>query len=425
MKNFTQQKLQGAFGSAGSEHQTRLADDGPQTTRTHHAAQLLPTMATAGKTITCRAAVCWEPLKPLSVEEVTVDPPQEGEVRVRMVAASICQTDFSALKGYVVKGFFEGMYPVIPGHEGVGVVESVGPGVTSVGSGDHVVPTFGKQCNKCRFCQSDDTNMCAETDGFGLMPDGSARAKARGKALHQLASLGTFAEYSVMAETSLAKVDAGVPMAHLSPIGCCIPTGVGTALNEARVARGSSCAVWGLGGVGLSVVLGCRLAGAATIVGVDVNPGREALARKFGCTDFIDASALDRPVAEYMAERYNGGFDFTFESAGSVVAMREAYESCRYLGGRCVVVGGSPAGSLLAVSPNDLMLGRRISGCLFGLYRFRNDLPKLVDMVSAGQIPIDDYITHTMRLDQINEALEVMKSGESVRIAIQIQAGDS
>ncbi|KAE8745235.1 hypothetical protein FOCC_FOCC008026 [Frankliniella occidentalis] len=236
----------------------------------------------------------------MSVEEVVVEPPEEGEVRVKLLSASICRTDFCCLKGFTIKKFYAGGWPVIPGHEGVGVVESVGPKVTSVQQGDHVIPSFGAQCNKCSLCQSSRTNMCL---------------------LSNLASLGTFAEYSVMAETSLARVNKSVPTAPLSVMGCCVPTGMGTALNEAKVTPGSVCAVWGLGGVGLSIVLGCKMAGASTIVGVEIHPEKEANARKFGCTDFIDSKSLDKPVSEYLAERFGGGCDFTFESTGSTKAM--------------------------------------------------------------------------------------------------------
>lgn len=375
-------------------------------------------MATTGKPIQCRAAVCWEPLKPLVIEEVLVAAPRAGEVRVRMVAASICQTDFAALKGYQINKFYEGAYPVVVGHEGVGVVESVGPGVTTMQPGDHVVPTFGKKCNACVLCDSGKTNLCLDTNGSGTMPDGTTRVTAKGQAVYQLACLGTFAEYAVFAETSTAKVNPSVPMKHLAPIGCCIPTGMGSALNQAGVTPGSSCAVWGLGGVGLAVVLGCRLAGAATILGLDINPDKKAVAMKFGCTEFIDPATLTKPAAQYMAERFNGGLDFAFESSGSVVAMKDAFESVKFAGGQCVVIGGAPQGNHIAIDPNYLLCEKRISGCLFGRYNFRNDLPMLVDQVAAGRIPIDDFVTHDFPFDEIHAALEVMKAGKGIRVAL-------
>ncbi|KAK3927222.1 Alcohol dehydrogenase class-3 [Frankliniella fusca] len=368
--------------------------------------------------ITCRAAVCWEPHQPLSIEEVVVEPPQKGEVRVKFLSASICQTDFCCLRGYKIKGFYAGRWPVVPGHEGVGVVESVGPGVTSVQPGDHVIPSFGSQCNECALCKSSRTNQCLVTNENAVLPAGGTRLKVKGQMLYQLASLGTFAEYTVMAETSLARVNKAVPTASLSVMGCCVPTGVGTALNEAGVYPGATCAVWGVGGVGLSIVLGCRMAGAAVIVGVDVNPDKEASARKFGCTDFVNAKTLGKPVSEFLAEKFPGGFDFTFESSGNVEAMNEAFESCRDAGGHCVVVGGSPVGKNLSLFPGHLLNGRKLSGCLFGGYRFRNDLPALVEKVAAGEIPVDDYITGSFKLSEINEAMEVMKTGKGIRIAI-------
>ncbi|XP_026290000.2 alcohol dehydrogenase class-3-like [Frankliniella occidentalis] len=375
-------------------------------------------MSTAGKAITCRAAVCWEPNQPLSVEEVVVEPPEEGEVRVKLLSASICRTDFCCLKGFTIKKFYAGGWPVIPGHEGVGVVESVGPKVTSVQQGDHVIPSFGAQCNKCSLCQSSRTNMCLLSNDRAVLPAGVTRVKAKGQMLYQLASLGTFAEYSVMAETSLARVNKSVPTAPLSVMGCCVPTGMGTALNEAKVTPGSVCAVWGLGGVGLSIVLGCKMAGASTIVGVEIHPEKEANARKFGCTDFIDSKSLDKPVSEYLAERFGGGCDFTFESTGSTKAMAEAFESVRDGGGHCVVVGGVPEGQNLSIYPGHLLNGRALTGCLFGGYRFRNDLPSLVEMIAEGKIPVDDYITGSFKLAEINKAMDTMRSANGIRITI-------
>ncbi|XP_034232529.1 alcohol dehydrogenase class-3-like [Thrips palmi] len=379
-------------------------------------------MTTAGKPIACRAAVCWEPHKPLSIEDVVVDPPRAGEVRVRMVAASICRTDLCAIEGHTIIMFYEGMYPVILGHEGVGVVESVGPGVTSMQPGDHVVPSFGKKCNKCAMCASGGTNLCQATSGQCVMADGTTRVTARGTPVYQVACIGAFAEYAVLAEDTTAKVNPAVPMKHLSPIGCCIPTGMGSALNEAKVGPGSTCVVWGLGGVGLAVVLGCRLAGATTILGVDINPDKEALARKFGCSEFLDPKTLDKPIAQYMAERFpGGGCDFAFESAGSLTAMKDAFDSVRVGGGHCVVIGGTPHGTLLGIGPGDLLCGKRISGCLFGGYHFRNDLPKLVDEVAAGRIPIDDFVTHDFRFEDIGKALDVMRTGKGIRVSLQFE----
>ncbi|XP_071829890.1 alcohol dehydrogenase class-3-like isoform X1 [Apostichopus japonicus] len=369
--------------------------------------------------ITCRAAVAWEAGKPLSLEEVEVAPPRKGEVRVKILATGVCHTDAYTLSGTDP----EGKFPCILGHEGGGVVESIGEGVTSVKPGDHVVPLYIPQCRECKFCKSPKTNLCSvirSTQGKGVMPDGTSRFTCKGKTLFHFMGTSTFTEYTVLAEISVAKVNEKAPLEKVCLLGCGISTGYGAALNTAKVEEGSNCAVWGVGCVGLAVIAGCKLAGAKRIVAIDLNNKKKELAMAFGATEFFNPKESDKPTTQAMVEMTDGGMDFTFECIGNVKTMREALESCHKGWGVSTIIGVAGAGQEISTKPFQLVTGRVWKGTAFGGYKSRDGVPKLVDDYMAGKIKVDEFITHNVSLDEINKAFDLLHEGVSIRTIVNL-----
>ncbi|KAL5018949.1 hypothetical protein ScPMuIL_004671 [Solemya velum] len=373
---------------------------------------------TVGKPIECRAAVAWEAKKPLSLETVTVDPPKAGEVRLKVVATGVCHTDAYTLDGFDP----EGLFPVILGHEGGGIVESVGDGVTSVCPGDHVIPLYVPQCYECKFCKSPKTNLCQKirlTQGKGVMPDGTSRFTCKGKQLSHFMGTSTFSEYTVVAEISLCKVAPEAPLDKTCLLGCGISTGYGAALNTAKVEPGSVCAVWGLGAVGLAVIMGCKKAGASKIIGVDINPDKAIIASEFGATDFVNPKDTpDKPIQQVIIELTDGGCDFTFECIGSVATMRAALESCHKGWGVSTIIGVAASGQEISTKPFQLVTGRVWKGTAFGGWKSRESVPKLVDSYMKGELKVNEFVSHTLKIDEINKAFDLMHAGESIRSVV-------
>ncbi|XP_062554605.1 alcohol dehydrogenase class-3 [Armigeres subalbatus] len=369
---------------------------------------------TAGQVIKCKAVVAWEAKKPLSIETIEVAPPKTGEVRVKISASGVCHTD-----AYTLGGFdSEGVFPVILGHEGAGVVESVGEGVTKFKPGDHVIPLYIPQCFECKFCKSPKTNLCPKiraTQGKGLMPDGTSRFTCKGQQVFHFMGTSTFSEYTVVAEISLCKIDETAPLDKVGLLGCGIATGYGAALNTAKVEKGSSCAIWGLGAVGLAVAMGCKAAGASRIIGVDINADKIKLGAQFGCTEFVNPKDYDKPIQEVLVEKTDGGLDYTFECVGNVNTMRAALESCTRGWGVSVIVGVAEAGREIATRPFQLVTGRTWKGTAFGGWKSVESVPKLVTSYLNKELMVDEFITHTMPVEDINEAFTLMHEGKSIR----------
>ena len=364
-----------------------------------------------------RAAVAWEPKKPLAIEEVELAGPKAGECLVRLVATGVCHTDAYTLSGRDPSGLF----PTVLGHEGGGVVEEVGPGVTSLKAGDHVIPLYIPECRQCEFCLSGKTNLCGTllaTQGKGLMPDGTSRLSHGGRMLHHYMGTSTFAEYTVVPEIALAKIRADAPLEKVCLLGCGITTGIGAVLNTAKVHPGASVAVFGLGGIGLSVVQGAVMAGAERIIGIDTNPAKFAMARKLGATDFIDAGVVPY-VAEAIVEMTRGGVDFSFECIGNVEVMGQALLSCHKGWGQAIIIGVAGAGEEIHARPFLLVTGRVWRGTAFGGTRGRTDLPRYVDWYMGGRLEVDAMITHTMPLGEINRAFDLMHEGASIRSVVR------
>jgi S-(hydroxymethyl)glutathione dehydrogenase/alcohol dehydrogenase len=365
-----------------------------------------------------RAAVAYEADQPLRVETVELDGPRAGEVLVEIKATGICHTDEYTRSGADP----EGLFPTILGHEGAGVVVEVGPEVKSVQPGDHVIPLYTPECRECEYCLNPKTNLCQAiraTQGKGVMPDGTSRFRVGGDMLHHYMGTSTFANYTVLPEIAVAKVRADAPFEKICYIGCGVTTGIGAVINTAKVEPGSNVAVFGLGGIGLNVVQGARMAGADRIVGIDLNPAKEHLARKFGMTDFVNPKDLgDGTVVEAVVELTKGGADYSFECIGNVEVMRQALECCHKGWGESVIIGVAGAGEEIRTRPFQLVTGRVWRGTAFGGARGRTDVPKLVDWYMEGKIDIDDLITHQMPLDEINTAFELMHEGESIRSVV-------
>jgi len=364
-----------------------------------------------------RAAVAWEAGKPLVIEEADVEGPKQGEVLVRMVATGVCHTDAFTLTGADP----EGIFPSILGHEGGGVVEEIGPGVTSVKPGDHVIPLYTPECRECSFCKSGKTNLCQAiraTQGQGLMPDGSSRFSLNGQTIYHYMGTSTFSEYSVMPEISVAKISQEAPLDKVCLLGCGITTGIGAVLNTAKVEPGSTVVVFGMGGIGLSVVQGAVMAKAGRIVCVDINPDKFEMARKLGATDFVNPKDYDQPIQDVIVELTNGGADYSFECIGNVDVMRSALECCHKGWGESVIIGVAGAGQEISTRPFQLVTGRVWRGTAFGGVRGRTELPGYVERYMAGEINIDDMVTHTMGLDDINRAFDLMHDGESIRSVV-------
>ena len=363
-----------------------------------------------------RAAVAHAAGKPLSIETINVDGPRAGEVMVQMKATGLCHTDAFTLSG----GDPEGIFPSILGHEGAGVVVEVGAGVTSVEVGDHVIPLYTPECRECEYCLNPKTNLCQKvrsTQGQGLMPDGTSRFSIGGETLFHYMGTSTFSEYSVMPEIAVAKVRKDAPFDKICYIGCGVTTGIGAVINTAKVEPGSNVVVFGLGGIGLNVVQGARLAGANMIVGVDINPDRKALGERYGMTHFVNPKELDgdQDLVNYLVDLTGGGADYSFECIGNVNTMRQALECCHKGWGESVIIGVAGAGQEISTRPFQLVTGRVWRGTAFGGARGRTDVPKIVDWYMDGKIDIDSMITHTMPLDDINKGFDLMHRGESIR----------
>jgi S-(hydroxymethyl)glutathione dehydrogenase/alcohol dehydrogenase len=364
-----------------------------------------------------RAAVALEAGKPLSIETVQLEGPKEGEVLVEVKATGICHTDKYTLSGADP----EGLFPAILGHEGAGVVVDVGPGVRSLRKGDHVIPLYAPECRECEYCLSRKTNLCQKirtTQGRGLMPDGTSRFSRNGKPILHYMGTSTFANYTVLPEIAVAKVREDAPFDKICYIGCGVTTGIGAVIFTAKVEPGANVVVFGLGGIGLNVIQGAKLAGADMIVGVDINPAREALARRFGMTHFVNPETVQGDLVGHLVELTKGGADYSFECVGNVKLMRQALECAHKGWGVSTIIGVAPSGAEIGTRPFQLVTGRRWIGSAFGGARGRTDVPKIVDWYMEKKINIDDLITHTMALDRINDAFDLMTRGESIRSVV-------
>ncbi|MCK7596236.1 S-(hydroxymethyl)glutathione dehydrogenase/class III alcohol dehydrogenase [Microbulbifer sp. CAU 1566] len=374
----------------------------------------------SAETIKCKAAVAWKAGAPLSIEEVEVAPPKKGEVRIKLLATGVCHTDAFTLSGDDP----EGVFPAILGHEGGGVVESVGEGVTSVAVGDHVIPLYTPECGECKFCLSGKTNLCQKiraTQGQGLMPDGTTRFSINGEPIYHYMGTSTFSEYTVLPEISVAKVNKNAPLEEVCLLGCGVTTGLGAVANTAKVEEGATVAVFGLGGIGLATIIGARLAKASRIIAVDINEGKFELAKKLGATDCINPKNYDKPIQEVIVELTDGGVDYSFECIGNVNVMRSALECCHKGWGESVIIGVAGAGQEISTRPFQLVTGRVWRGTAFGGVKGRSQLPDYVERYLAGEFQLDDFITHTMPLEKINEAFDLMHEGKSIRSVIHYQ----
>jgi len=370
-----------------------------------------------GKSITCKAAVAWEAKQPLSIEDIEVAPPQKGEVRVKILATGVCHTDAYTLDGHDP----EGLFPCVLGHEGGGIVESVGEGVTDFKAGDHVIPLYIPQCYECKFCKSPKTNLCGKirlTQGKGVMPNGTSRFTCKGKSLYHFMGCSTFSEYTVVAEISLCKVNEKAPLDKVCLLGCGISTGYGAALNTAKVEEGSNVAIWGLGAVGLAVAMGAREAGAKRIIGIDINPDKFEVAKQFGCNEFVNPKDHTKPIQEVLVEMTDGGLDYTFECIGNIHTMRAALESCHKGWGTSVIIGVAAAGQEISTRPFQIVTGRTWKGCAFGGWKSRDSVPKLVDGYLEGRVLVNEFVTGDKPLTEINEAFHLMHAGKSLRTII-------
>jgi S-(hydroxymethyl)glutathione dehydrogenase / alcohol dehydrogenase len=364
-----------------------------------------------------RAAVALEAGKPLSIETVDLEGPRAGEVLVEIKSTGICHTDEFTLSGADP----EGLFPAILGHEGAGVVVDVGKGVTSVKKGDHVIPLYTPECRECNYCTSGRTNLCQairETQGQGVMPDGSSRFSLNGEKLFHYMGTSTFANHTVLPEIAVAKVRKDAPFEKICYIGCGVTTGIGAVINTAKVEPGDNVVVFGLGGIGLNVIQGARLVGADKIVGVDINPGRRAIAEKFGMTHFVNPNEVEGDLVPYLVDLTDGGADHSFECIGNVDLMRQALECCQKGWGKSTIIGVAPAGAEIATRPFQLVTGRVWQGTAFGGAKGRTDVPKIVDWYMDGKINIDDLITHVLPLEEINDAFDLMHKGESIRSVV-------
>ena len=363
-----------------------------------------------------QAAIAIAAGEPLAIETVRLDGPREGEALVELKATGVCHTDAYTLSGADP----EGLFPAILGHEGAGVVVDVGPGVRSVAAGDHVIPLYTPECGACKFCASGKTNLCGairETQGRGLMPDGTSRFSRGDETILHYMGTSTFSNFTVVPEIALAKIRKDAPFDKVCYIGCGVTTGLGAVMNTAKVEAGASVAVFGLGGIGLNVVQGARMAGASRIIGVDVNPSKRELAERFGMTDFVDPKDVD-DVTAAIVDMTDGGVDYSFECIGNVDVMRQALECCHKGWGESVIIGVAGAGQEISTRPFQLVTGRVWPGTAFGGAKGRTDVPKIVDWYMEGKVNIDDLITHTMPLADINKAFDLMHAGESIRSVV-------
>lgn len=369
------------------------------------------------KFIKSKAAIAWGPNEPLSIEEVDVMLPKKGEVLVKIVASGVCHTDAFTLSGEDP----EGVFPAILGHEGGGIVEQIGEGVTSVQVGDHVIPLYTAECGVCKMCRSGKTNLCSavrETQGKGLMPDGTTRFYKDGEPIYHYMGCSTFSEYTVLPEISLAKVNKEAPLEEVCLLGCGVTTGMGAVMNTAKVEAGATVAIFGLGGIGLSAIIGAEMAKASRIIAIDINESKFELAKKLGATDCINPKDYDKPIQEVIVELTDGGVDYSFECIGNVDVMRSALECCHKGWGESVIIGVAGAGQEISTRPFQLVTGRVWRGSAFGGVKGRSELPGYVERYLAGEIPLQDFITHTMPLEGINDAFDLMHKGESIRSVV-------
>ncbi|EME28755.1 alcohol dehydrogenase (zinc-containing) [Galdieria sulphuraria] len=368
--------------------------------------------------ISCKAAVAWEAGRPLSIEQIQVDPPKKGEVRIRIVATALCHTDAYTLSGKDP----EGIFPSILGHEGCGVVESIGEGVESVKVGDHVIPLYTPECGKCEYCQSNRTNLCPvirATQGKGYMPDGTVRFHCKGKDIHHYMGTSTFSEYTVLPEISVAKVDPSVPFERACLFGCGVTTGIGAVLNTCKVERGKTVGVFGLGAVGLSAIQGARLAGASRIVAIDINEGKFELAKKMGATDCVNPNKYDKPIQQVLIEMTNGGLDYTFEAVGNVKLMRAALEACHRGWGESCIIGVAGAGEEISTRPFQLVTGRVWRGSAFGGVKGRSQLGGFLERYKQGEIFVDDLVTGELPFESIQQAFDDLHHGKAIRTVLK------
>uniref|UniRef100_A0A8P4G658 Enoyl reductase (ER) domain-containing protein n=2 Tax=Dicentrarchus labrax TaxID=13489 RepID=A0A8P4G658_DICLA len=376
-------------------------------------------MATAGKVIKCKAAVAWEPNKPLVIEEIEVAPPQANEVRIKIVATAVCHSDLY----HLLESMHKDGFPTVLGHEAAGIVESVGPGVTEFQPGDKVLPLFISQCRECRFCKSPKTNQCEK--GWATRPNVMAplesRLTCKGKKVLQFTGTSTFSEYTVVNQMAVAKIDPAAPLEKVCLLGCGISTGYGAAVNTAKVEPGSTCAVFGLGAVGLAAVMGCKSAGAKRIIAVDINPEKFVKAKVLGATDCVNPKDHDKPISQVLAEMTNGGVDFSLECAGNVGVMRSALESCVKGWGVSVIVGWTDLHDISA-RPLQLIAGRTWKGSVFGGFKGRDGVPQMVKAYMDKKVKLDEFITHNMTLDQVNDAIELMKHGKCIRTVLKVSS---
>jgi S-(hydroxymethyl)glutathione dehydrogenase/alcohol dehydrogenase len=365
-----------------------------------------------------KAAVAWGPNQPLKIEIVDLELPRAGEVLVKIVATGVCHTDAYTLSGADP----EGLFPVILGHEGGGIVEQVGEGVTSLKKGDHVIPLYTPECRECKFCLSGKTNLCQRirvTQGKGLMPDGTSRFSKDGKQIYHYMGTSTFAEYTVVPEISLAKIDNKAPLEKVCLLGCGVTTGIGAVLNTAKVKEGSTVAVFGLGGIGLSVIQGAKIAKAARIIGIDINNAKAKIAKSFGATDFVNPKESVKPIEQVIVDMTDGGVDYSFECVGNVSLMRSALECCHKGWGESIIIGVAGAGQEISTRPFQLVTGRVWRGSAFGGVKGRTELPSYVDQYMSGMINIDDLVTGECKLEDINQAFDDMKEGRSIRTVVR------
>ncbi|CAI2181998.1 4454_t:CDS:10 [Funneliformis geosporum] len=371
--------------------------------------------------IKCKAAVAWGPAQPLSIEEVEVAPPKKGEVRVKILASGVCHTDAITLSGRDPGGIW---WPVIFGHEGGGIVESIGEGVTTVQPGDHVIPLYIPECRECKFCKSGRTNFCSlagSTLGNGLLLDKTTRFTCKGQKVYHYMGCSTFSQYTVLFEASVARINPKAPLDKVCLLGCCITTGYGAATKTANIRPGSTVAVFGCGGVGLSVVQGAAACKASRIFAVDINPKKFEFAKKLGATDFMNPEDYDKPIQQVLVEMTDGGLDYTFDCTGNTKVMRAALESCQQGGGESIIIGISGANEEIHASPFLLLNGRVWKGSAFGGIRGRSELPNLVEEYLEKKLEIDMYISHQYKLEDINKAFDDLHSGESVRSVIHLE----
>ncbi|XP_051246162.1 alcohol dehydrogenase 1 isoform X6 [Dicentrarchus labrax] len=376
-------------------------------------------MPTAGKVIKCKAAVAWEPNKPLVMEEIEVAPPEANEVRIKIVATAVCHSDLY----HLLESMHKDGFPTVLGHEAAGIVESVGPGVTEFQPGDKVLPLFISQCRECRFCKSPKTNQCEK--GWATRPNVMAplesRLTCKGKKVLQFTGTSTFSEYTVVNQMAVAKIDPAAPLEKVCLLGCGISTGYGAAVNTAKVEPGSTCAVFGLGAVGLAAVMGCKSAGAKRIIAVDINPEKFVKAKVLGATDCVNPKDHDKPISQVLAEMTNGGVDFSLECAGNVGVMRSALESCVKGWGVSVIVGWTDLHDISA-RPLQLIAGRTWKGSVFGGFKGRDGVPQMVKAYMDKKVKLDEFITHNMTLDQVNDAIELMKHGKCIRTVLKVSS---